>query len=99
MADIAKTPTAASSVDHMYQRRGESVVSTTGDQSHFSQLMSALAATRNALSVMLTPWREARNVRATPTNPLMAPNGASSTLQTIGWHCGAADSFMRQPSN
>src|SRR5438874_325057 len=73
-ADIASTPNAESAVEITYQRLGESVISTAGAQSHFSQLTSNWEPMIKEPSVIDSPCWVAKNVSATETNPPSAPN-------------------------
>lgn len=73
--DIASTPTAEAAVESTYHLRGVSVTSTIGAHSHFSHCVPICAPFRSAPSEIDSPCFVARNVSATVTNPVSAPNG------------------------
>src|SRR5258708_4723159 len=88
-ADIANTPSADRPVEITYHLRGESVMSTSGAQIHFSHCVRSCAPLRSAPSEIERPCCVARKVSATPTKPPSAPKGRYSTVQTKG--CDARD--------
>jgi hypothetical protein len=71
---IASTVAEQHSVESRYQRRGVSVMSTSGAHSHRSHCAASDAAPSSAPCVMDSPCRVARNVRPTPTKPPAAPS-------------------------